>query len=272
MTTVGDWLRRCTLDRFDAEILLSHVLQQPRSYLFAHSDTHLSESALTDINALSARRAGGEPVAYITGETEFWSMPFVVNRDVLVPRADTETLVEVGLALWEWVPIDGLVVDAGTGSGVVAIAFAKETGAQVTAIDRSQEALQIAQLNASKLVPGLISCVHSDWLTSLAPQSVRLLMSNPPYIAKGDHHLQTRELMHEPNAALVAGVDGLADLSVLSVEAARVLVPGGAVAFEHGYDQAEAVQGLLQLVDLEAITTVKDLNGNDRVTHARRCQ
>lgn len=271
-TTVADWLRASTLDRVDAEVLLCRVLNKPRSYLFSHSDDCLPSGSLQEVNELSERRANGEPLAYITGECEFWSMSFVVSGDVLIPRADTETLVEVGLALWKDLPDSGLVVDAGTGSGIVAVAFAKETGAVVTAIDGSKGALDVAQINASTLVPGQVACVQSDWLRCIDSHSVRLLLSNPPYIASGDEHLKARELTHEPQSALVAGVDGLADLKVLANEAARVLVPGGAVAFEHGYDQGEAVRHLLQTAGLEAIATVQDLNGQDRVSHARRAQ
>lgn len=264
-----DWLRRSQLERADAESVLCYALEKPRSYLFSHGDEPLSPQVLTKAEQASERRTSGEPLAYITGTTEFWSLPFVVTTDVLIPRDDTGCLVEVGLHLWQSVPQNGLIVDAGTGSGAVAIAFAKETGERVMAIDISQAALAVAADNAARLVPGLIHCRQANWLEGLEPQSVSLLLSNPPYIAIGDPHLDAAELTHEPESALIAGPEGLDDLRTLVQHAKTVLLPGGALALEHGYDQGESVQSIFLACGYQDISTVQDLSGNDRVTHAR---
>jgi len=267
--TLSEWLKQSPLDRTDAESLLCHVLSRPRSYLYSHCDEPISNDDFVSINTASDRRAAGEPLAYIIGEAEFWSLPFTVTPDVLIPRDDTGSLVEVALDLIKRVPETGSIVDAGTGSGAGAIAVAYETGQKIIATERSKAALEVAAINAKKHTPDLIEFVHGYWLDSIDDQSVCLLLSNPPYIAFADPHLDAPELTHEPQSALVAGRDGLSDLRILAMEAARVLVPGGAVAFEHGYDQAEAVQALLRDAGLIEVTTVQDLSGNDRVTHAR---
>ena len=229
----------------------------------------LDEAQLTTLTNLCERRQNGEPVAYITGVAEFWSMPFTVDQNVLIPRDDTGCLVEVALALIKSVPTLGSVVDAGTGSGAVAIAFANETRIPVIATDFSAAALEVASINAARLAPGLIHCVQTDWLNALAPSSVRLLLSNPPYIPANDPHLQALELQHEPATALVSGADGLDDLRTLAKAAPAVLVSGGALALEHGFDQGEKVQALLHEAGLVDVATVQDLGGNDRVTHAK---
>ncbi len=266
---MGDWLRQSTLDRVDAESVLCYALQQPRSYLFSHSDEPLAPTVLKNLEQLSQRRANGEPLAYITGTAEFWSLSLSVTTDVLIPRDDTGCLVEVALSLWPTVPQDGFVVDAGTGSGAVAIAFAKETGANIIATDVSPAALKVAQANAARLVPGLIQCQQANWLHGWKPNSISLLLSNPPYIRADDPHLKAAELQHEPESALISGADGLDDLRTLIQNATTALMPGGALAFEHGYDQAEAVQALLINAGFQGIATVQDLSGNDRVTHAK---
>lgn len=265
---VRDWLTHSQLERTEAETALCYVLKQPRSYLFAHSDAPISEEQFERLNRIQARRISGEPLAYITGFIEFWSLSFKVSPDVLIPRDDTGCLVETGLTLIKQTPNEGSIIDAGTGSGAVAIALAHETRQPVIAIDQSSEALVIAKANAERLTPGLIHCQQGNWLEGIAHSSVRLLLSNPPYIAEADPHLDAPELQHEPQSALVAGAQGLADLTTLSVQALNVLIPGGAAAFEHGYDQGRAVRALFTDLGFLNVTTVKDLAGNDRVTHA----
>ena len=267
--SIRDWLNASNLESVDAQSLLCHVLGKPRSYLFSHSETLLSEHQSVELTTACERRCHGEPLSYITGVAEFWSMPFLVTPDVLIPRDDTGCLVEVALELWNTTPNQGTVVDAGTGSGAVAIAFAKETGEPVLATDFSAAALKLASTNASRLSPGLIDCVQANWLDPIAHSSVRLLLSNPPYIPLGDPHLTAIELQHEPTSALVSGNEGLDDLKRLAVNAPSVLISGGAVALEHGYDQANAVQALLREEGFLDVATVQDLSGNDRVTHAK---
>ena len=215
-------------------------------------------------------------MAYITGVAEFWSMPFTVTPDVLIPRDDTGCLIEVALSLWEDMPSGtancrshGFVVDAGTGSGAVAVAFAIETGSPVIATDLSAAAINVASSNAARLAPGRVAFIQTNWLTAISPCSVQLLLSNPPYIRADDPHLKAKALQHEPRSALVAGADGLDDLRCLTQAAPDVLVSGGAIALEHGYDQGDAVRALLRDVGLSDITTAQDLSGNDRVTYAK---
>jgi len=275
--SIRSWLGRSTLARIDAESLLCYVLDKPRSFLFSHSDTILSDQQSQELALSNERRINGEPLPYITGVAEFWSMPLTVTHDVLIPRDDTGCLVEVALALWKSMEGDrgacadarGAVVDAGTGSGIVAVAFATETGVPVIATDFSAAALQVASGNGSRLAPGLIEFVQANWLNAISPSSVQLLLSNPPYIKANDPHLNALELQHEPQTALVAGKDGLYDLRCLAQAAPSVLVSGGAIALEHGYDQAKAVQTLLLDAGLVEVATVQDLSGNDRVTHAK---
>jgi len=266
---VRDWLKQSVLERTEAESALCFVLQQSRSYLFAHGDAVLTKDQTDRLHHIQDRRQSGEPLAYITGSIEFWSLSFDVSPAVLIPRDDTGCLVEVGLGLIKQVPKTGVIVDAGTGSGVIAIAFAHETGLKVTAIDQSEAALRVAEQNAMRLTPGLVSCQHGNWLAEFPKRSVRLLLSNPPYIANAAPHLNAPELQHEPQSALVAGADGLDDIRILASQATLALVSGGALAIEHGYDQGQAVRHIFESVGFKSVTTVQDLAGHDRVTHAR---
>jgi len=268
-TTIASWLTQTTLDRTDAEALLCHVLAAQRSYLYSHNDERLVDAVLQQLNALADRRAGGEPLAYIVGYTEFWSMHFTVTDAVLIPRDDTGCLVQRALQSWHALPDEGSVVDAGTGSGAVAIAVAVETNSHVIATDVSTAALAVAADNAQRLAPGLIECRHMHWLQGLAQSCVKLLLSNPPYIAANDPHLLARELQCEPHSALVSGRDGLDAIRELIDSARRVLVPNGMIALEHGHDQGAAVRNLLHDAGYKEVTTDKDLSGHDRVSHAR---
>lgn len=267
-TRIGHWLRHSTHARTDAEALLCHVLNKPRSYLFSHAEQTLSEEQLGTLNEASRRVSLGEPLAYITGKAEFWSLELAVSPDVLIPRDDTGCLVEVALTLHKQVKAVGAVVDAGTGSGAVAIAFSTETRTPIIALDRSRKALAIAKHNVQQHADEWVSLVCGDWLTALAPQSVRLLLSNPPYIAENDPHLNVDGLQYEPQQALVSGPSGLDDIHHLANDARRVLVSGGALAVEHGYDQRQPVHSVFEQAGLQNIACVKDLAGNDRVTFA----
>jgi len=267
---LATWLKQSPLERSDAECIACFALQVTRSYLYSHSEHLLTDAELTQCNSLQQRRLAGEPMAYITGQTEFWSLPLVVTQDVLIPRDDTGCLVEHALKLFPTLPTTGAVLDAGTGSGAVAIAFAPETQSIVFATDCSAAALQVATINAKTLVPGQVHFLQGHWLHSIAPQSLKMLLSNPPYIAAGDPHLQAPELQCDPQQALVSGADGLDAIRELVSAATRVLIPHGVVVIEHGYDQGAAVRALLFDAGLINAITVQDLSGNDRVTHARQ--
>lgn len=244
------------------------MLSRPRSYLFSHADQLITAEQQHALSEVSRRALLGEPVAYITGKAEFWSLEFEVNPDVLIPRDDTGCLVEVALTLNKQINESGVVVDAGTGSGAVAIAFSTEAHTPIIAIDRSRKALVIAKRNVEKHADAQVSLVCGNWLSAFAAQSVRLLLSNPPYIAAQDPHLEATALQHEPQHALVSGKTGLDDIQRLAKDASRVLVRGGALAVEHGYDQRDAVNTVFAQAGLQNITCVQDLTGNDRVTFA----
>ena len=251
----------------EAELLLRHATGRSRTSLYAWPDAALGTAELSTLADLLERRLGGEPLAHLTGMREFWSHDFEVGPDVLVPRPDTETLVERALELLPSLP-DGLVVDAGTGSGAVAVALALECKRQIVAIDRHASALHVARRNARRhLPPGRIAFVLGDWLSAFADRSVALLVSNPPYLAEDDPHLPS--LSREPRAALVAGADGLESIRVLAGQASRVLKPDGAVLVEHGCSQGEAVRGLLAARGCTDVATVRDLAGHERLTEGR---
>lgn len=230
------------LDRLDAQLLLLHALgREPndRAWLMAHDTDALDAAAHMRFEAACARRLQGEPVAYILGHKEFFGLQLQVDARVLVPRPDTETLVNWAL---EHLPAQGTALDLGTGSGAIALALQQaRADARITAVDRSADALAVAQSNAQRL--GLpVRFVQGNWLQSLAGR-FDLIVSNPPYIAAQDPHLP--DLVHEPLEALVAGADGLDDLRAIVASAGAHLHPGGWLLLEHGYDQADAVCALL---------------------------
>ena len=243
--TIAQALRQAALhglDRLDAQLLLLHALARDpsdRAWLLAHDTDVLDAAAHTRFDVACARRLQGEPVAYILGHKEFFGLQLNVDARVLVPRPDTETLVNWAL---EQLPAQGTALDLGTGSGAIALALQQaRADASVTAVDRSTDALAVAQANAQRL--GLpVRFVQGDWLQDLAGR-FDLIVSNPPYIAAHDPHLA--DLVHEPQQALVAGADGLDDLRAIVATAGAHLHPGGWLLLEHGYDQANAVCALL---------------------------
>lgn len=250
--------------RLDAEVLLAHVLGKDRGYLFAWPEKSVSAQQRHHYELLTEQRAGGMPVAYILGKQEFWSLPLLVTPATLIPRPETERLVEVVLA--QQGGRRGLrVLDVGTGSGAIALALASENPSwQVDACDISDAALRIARQNAENL--GLVvSFFRSDWLGGMAPHSYDVIVSNPPYIAEGDKHLKA--LVFEPVSALVAEENGLADIAILVRQAATVLKPGGALYVEHGCDQGAAVIDMFIHNGFEKVFCEKDYAGNDRLTH-----
>lgn len=261
------WAREC-VDVMDARVLLRHVLQCPASRLAAWPEQILDAEDWARFRELVERRAAGEPVAYLTGEREFYGRNFMVTPAVLIPRPDTELLVELALA-----HVSGRrqarVLDMGTGSGALAVTLALELDeADVTALDRSREALWVAMANAARLGAS-VSFVQSDWFSALGEERFELIVSNPPYIAAADPHLEEGDLRFEPHTALAAGPAGLDDLAEIVAGAARYLEAGGWLLCEHGYDQAFAVRGLLADAGLASITSWKDLAGIERVSGGR---
>ncbi|ATE59012.1 peptide chain release factor N(5)-glutamine methyltransferase [Thauera sinica] len=259
---------RGRIDAMDARVLLRHVLQCPASRLAAWPEQLLDAEDWARYRELVERRLAGEPVAYLTGEREFYGRNFMVTPAVLIPRPDTELLVELTLAHvgdWRY----ARVLDMGTGSGALAITLALELGeADVTALDRSREALWVAMANAARLGAS-VSFVQSDWFSALGGERFELIVSNPPYVAAADPHLDEGDLRFEPRAALAAGPAGLDDLAEIAAGAARHLEPGGWLFLEHGYDQAPAVRGLLADAGFASIASWKDLAGIERVSGGR---
>lgn len=263
-----DWARSRGCALLDAQLLLAHALRRPRSYLFAESELPCPDDARLAFVASIARRARGEPLAYITGQREFWSRPLHVTPDVLVPRPETEGLVEQALALGP--PGAARVLELGTGSGAVALALALERPHwRLTATDLSRAALSVAAGNAAAL--GLRNCefLAGSWYAPVAGRQFDLIVSNPPYIAPGDPALQDPALRHEPEAALVSPPDGLAALREIIAGARAQLAGGGALALEHGHTQALHVAELLVQAGFSHVRCHADLAGLPRITAAR---
>ncbi|MBO9882353.1 peptide chain release factor N(5)-glutamine methyltransferase [Xanthomonas sp. D-109] len=257
----------CTqVERGDAEALLLHALQRDRAWLFAHAREPLPGDVVAGFQALLARRAQGEPVAYLTGRRGFWTLDLAVGPATLIPRADTERLVELALERLDGAP-GRRVADLGTGSGAIALALASERPqAQVTATDLSAAALAVAQANAQAHGLGNVAFVHGAWLAPLAGQRFDLIASNPPYIADGDPHLQQGDLRYEPASALASGPDGLDDMRRIVAAAPAHLLPGGWLLLEHGWDQGVAVRALLDAAGFAQVATHQDLEARERVT------
>ncbi len=256
------------LSRLDAQLLLLHVLgrgSHERAWLLAHDDEALAEARAQAFDALCRRRLAGEPVAYLVGEKEFFGLPLAVDARVLVPRPDTEVLVEWALERLPPVPAPR-VIDLGTGSGAIALALKhRRPDARVEAVDRSAGALAVAAANARRL--GLdIVLREASWLEG-AGTGYDLIVSNPPYIAEGDPHLP--DLAHEPRSALAAGTDGLDDLRQIVARAPAHLVPGGWLLLEHGWDQAAAVRALLSEAGFADVASRQDLAGIERCSGGR---
>lgn len=238
------------------------------SRLYSDPQAAIEAAPLRQFKQLVERRVGGEPLAYITGHCGFWTLDLAVNPAVLVPRPDTETLMETALELLP--PHECSVVDLGTGSGAIALALASERPAwHVTATDASPQALACARANAERLQLQQLQFFQGRWFQPLAARRFDAIVSNPPYVAADDSHLRAAELMHEPATALVAADNGLADLAHITNHAPHYLKPGGWLLLEHGHDQGAAVRKLLRHAGLDAIATHKDLGGNERVTFGR---
>lgn len=255
--------------RREAELLLQHAMRVDRAWLFAHADDGVPAALAGQFRCYVSRRAEGEPIAYITGRREFFGLDLVVTPDVLIPRPETELLVELAL---EKIPhdADARIADLGTGSGAIALAIAHERPrARVLAADASAAALVVAQSNARRLGLANVEFVDSDWLAALAGREFDLIASNPPYIALGDAHLDRGDLRFEPALALSSGSDGLDAIRTIARDARRHLARGGWLLFEHGYDQGAAVREILIAFGYADAATALDLEDRDRVTAAR---
>lgn len=254
--------------RLDAELLLGHVTGLGRTSFRAWPEREVSAEQAEQFMNLVAQRASGQPVAYLLGEQEFWSLPLKVSPSTLIPRPDTECVVEAALSLE--LPANARVLDLGTGTGAIALALASEQpGWQVMASDRIEEAVALARENSQHL--GLpITVVQSHWFDQIPAGTFDLLISNPPYIPASDHHLNEGDVRFEPESALVAGADGLDDIRLLVTEGLGWLNPNGWMLLEHGYDQGNAVRDLFAAAGWRSIETRKDYGGNDRMTLARK--
>ena len=274
--TLDDLIRDSGLPRAEARRLLASLTGQPLTWFMAHGDDPADPDLAARFQALAERRRAGEPLAYLLGQQEFYGRPFAVSPAVLIPRADTETLVETALEQLlllrqqrRTVPLS--LLELGTGSGIIAITLALEApDTEVHAVERSLEALAMAQQNAKALGANRIHWHAGSWWQALAcPRRFDLIVSNPPYIAANDHHLQQGDLRFEPPQALAAGPDGLDDLRIIIGGAPAHLNPGGWLLLEHGYDQEAPVQALLRDAGFADVFTRRDLAGQPRVSGGR---
>jgi release factor glutamine methyltransferase len=252
----------------DAGLLLAHTLRTTRVRLMSEAERAVEPVAVGRYRALIERRARGEPLAYLTGIREFWSLPLRVSRAVLVPRPETELLVERALALRA--VSEGRVVDLGTGSGAIALALARERPHwRVTATDISREALAVARANAAELQLTGIDFRQGSWFAPLGGARFDLIVSNPPYVAADDAVLENPALAHEPRLALTPGVDALRCLREIARDAPQHLAPGGWLLLEHGADQGVAVRQELVLAGCRSVRSHRDLAGHERITEGR---
>jgi release factor glutamine methyltransferase len=253
----------------DARALLAHVLERDRAWLIAHAGDALDRAHVDAFFALAKRRRDGEPVAYLVGRREFWGLPFDVSPAVLIPRPETETLVEAAL---QRLPADRSlrVLDLGTGSGAIAIAIARERPlAQVTATDVSSEALDVARANARRLNADNVAFARADWYEGLRSERYDAIVSNPPYVAPDDPHLREGDLRFEPRLALVPRLDALSALASITGGARQRLADNGCLILEHGHDQADAVVALFEGCGFADVCSLRDLAGIRRVVAGR---
>jgi release factor glutamine methyltransferase len=277
MTTIADLLlqREQLIEvsdspTVDVELLLCYCLQKPRSYLRTWSDQNVETAVLEQFNALLERRIKGEPVAYITGSRGFWTLDLQVSPATLIPRPETELLVETALAFGEQFE-HANVLDLGTGTGAIALAIASEKPVwQLLGSDRQPEAVELAEANRQCLAIENADFMVSNWFADIPHQCFDLIVSNPPYIDPEDRHLSEGDVRFEPRSALVADNHGLADIEQIIAGAPEFLFQRGVLLLEHGYDQGEAVRELMTAGGFVEVQTFKDLAGHDRVTAGRK--
>lgn len=276
MSTLRAWRERAEArlarsspsPRVDADYLLLHVLEKDRTWLRLHDDDMLGDAEAQELDALLRRREQGEPVAYLLGERGFWTLDLAVSPATLIPRADTELLVEIAL---EKLPVkqEQRVLDLGTGSGAIALAVGRERPlARITAVDASAEALAVATANAKRHALSL-RLLQSDWFSALGDERFDLILANPPYIAADDPHLGQGDVRYEPLSALVAGEGGLSDLRRIIEGAPSHLADGGWLAVEHGHEQGDAVRRLMKDNGFCDVETRRDIEGRERSTLGR---
>lgn len=268
MSTVEEILRSSGIARSEASMLFAHVLGRDRVWLVSHADDDIAEPLRAKAEALFARRRAGEPVAYVLEEREFWGLALAVSPAVLIPRPETERLVELAL---ERLPVEAesSVLDLGTGSGAIAIAIATERPrARVTAIDVSGSALAVARTNNARH-GGRVRLLQSDWFAALGGERFDLIVSNPPYIAASDAHLGEGDLRFEPKSALTPGASGMEAIEKIALGARNHLVPGGALLIEHGWDQRTACIELFTRLGFSHVADHEDLAGVPRVIEGR---
>ena len=251
----------------DLSLLLCHVLDRPRSYLSTWPERELDELQQKQFEQLLARRLNGEPIAHILGVREFWSLPLAVTADTLIPRPDTESLVEAALMLFTDSDA-GALLDLGTGTGALALALASEWPSwQCRAVDKSPAAVALAQRNKASLGLENVTLEVSDWFAAFTPgPQFDLIVSNPPYIDADDPHLRQGDVRFEPASALVADDDGLGDLRRIAQQAPQYLKPGAYLMMEHGYQQAAAVRDVLKAVGFAGVRSGRDYGDNERYT------
>lgn len=259
--------------RLDIEILLAHILQKERTFLFTWPETALTREQEDQFTAAFERRLGGEPVAHIIGQREFWSLPLFVNNTTLIPRPDTELLVETILNLFasDMHNQPRQVLDLGTGTGAIVLALAHEKKHwHCLGVDNQPDAVQLAQRNRDHLQLHNVTIRQSDWFTAVDQTDFDVIVSNPPYIAADDPHLQQGDVRFEPLSALVADNQGFRDIENIVQQAKHYLLPNGWLLIEHGYQQGLAVRRLFEQSGYAAIQTLSDLGGNERVTLGKK--
>jgi release factor glutamine methyltransferase len=261
--TVAEALAGCGLEPSEARMLLSQASGLSRAAIAAHPERELPDAAVEGFSAMAARRRSGEPVAYLLGEREFYNLMLAVTPAVLIPRPETELLVDFAR---EYLPRDGTLLDLGTGSGAIALAVKHERpDARVTAVDKSAPALEVARANAVRHRLD-VEFLQGSWFGPLRARRFDVVVSNPPYVSEGDAHLAQGDVRFEPRSALVGGAEGMDDLRSIASEATSHLTRGGWVAIEHGAGQDDAVRKLLQAAGLEAVASRPDLAGIARIT------
>jgi release factor glutamine methyltransferase len=274
MTIIASLLRSAELPdsptaRLDVELLLAAALGKPRSFLHTWPERIVSTEAAQAFDGFLKRRRTGEPVAYILGQQGFWNIDLEVATHTLIPRPETEMLVETALELLPSA-IPHRLLDLGTGTGAIALSLAKDRPQwTVTAVDRVDEAVELAERNRQRLHLDNARVLRSHWFSAVEGQRFDLILSNPPYIASNDPHLVEGDVRFEPSSALVSGTDGLDDLRLIVSQAPAHLEAGGWLLLEHGYDQGPAVRELLNRHGFEQIQTRRDLGDHERITFGR---